>query len=96
MDPGEQGLLDQHDPEAGFARAGHSEDRAVGRQVARLDDEPVGARLARGVEAEPDVEVRHRPESKPVTVTRGDSHRAVRELAASRVVLRPTRSYLAA
>ena len=47
----------RHDREPRLAGAGHADDDAVRRQVARADDDPVGARLAgRGVEREPEVE----------------------------------------
>ena len=45
--PGQQRLLEQDDREAGLAGAGHADDDAVRRQVARADDEVVGSRLAR-------------------------------------------------
>ena len=44
--PGEQRLLEQVDREPGLAGARHADDDAVRRQVARADDEVLGARLA--------------------------------------------------
>ena len=44
---GQQRLLEQDDREPGLAGAGHADDDAVRRQVARADDEVVRARLAR-------------------------------------------------
>ena len=38
--PGPQDLLDQHDAEAGLARAGHADDHAVGREVGGVDARP--------------------------------------------------------
>ena len=53
----QQRLLEQDDGEAGLAGAGHADDDAVGRQVARADDEIVGAGLAgRGVDDLAEVE----------------------------------------
>ena len=46
-DPCEQRLLDEDDGEARLAGARHADDDAVRRQVARADDDPVGAGLAR-------------------------------------------------
>jgi hypothetical protein len=65
-DAGEERLLDQDDREPGLAGAGHAQDHAVGRQVARPDDQPVSAGLARlQVEGEAEVEVRHGASLKP-------------------------------
>ena len=47
-DPREQRLLEQHDRKPRLAGAGHPDDDAVRGQVARADDDPVGARLAGG------------------------------------------------
>ena len=64
-DPRQEGLLEQDDGEAGLAGAGHAHDDAVRRQVARADDDLVGARLpGRRVDLVADVEgapVGHRP-----------------------------------
>ncbi len=46
-DPRTEGLFDQHDREPCLAGSGHPDDDAVRRQVARADDDLVGAGLAR-------------------------------------------------
>ena len=70
--PARQRLLEEHDREPGLPRSRHPVDDAVGRQVARADDDLVGAGLARRrVDRVADVErapVGHRRESRVVVV----------------------------
>ena len=60
-DPGQQGLLDEHDAEAGLARAGHPHDHTVRGEVSRSDGQVIVARLA-GVAVEDVAE----PEAAPI------------------------------
>jgi hypothetical protein len=56
----EQRLFDQIDRKPGLPRAGHAEDDPVRGQVARLDDQPLAARLARlRIETEAEMEISH-------------------------------------
>ena len=63
-DAREQRLLEQDDPEPRLARAGHADDHAVGREVARIDGKP-SAPARRLGEAEAEVEVGHAPSLEP-------------------------------
>ena len=59
-DPGAQHLLDEHDAEAGLARAGHPDDDAVGRQISRVDGQlGAGALVLGGVDQAAEVQVSH-------------------------------------